>query len=84
RYILNRTLYRIIMLTSISGVVGFILNNTISKPISKIFMMEIDGIIIPQKQVIITIVFIGLLTIGATIISMFSIKKISTVELMEE
>ncbi len=83
-YILKRTLYRIMMLTGISSLVGFILNATISKSIYKFAMMGIDGLMIPNGEVIITIVFIEILTIGATIISMFSIRKISTVELMEE
>jgi len=39
---------------------------------------------IPNGEVISTIVFIGILTIGSSIISMFSIRKISTVELIEE
>lgn len=83
-YILKRTLYRIIILTTISALIGFTLNTTISKPMFKILMMEIDGLIISQNQVVITILFISILTIVTTIITMFNIKKISTVELMEE
>jgi len=83
-YILKRTLYRIMLLTGISSLVGFILNATISKNIFKIAMMGINGLMIENGRVITTIIFIEILTIGATIISMFSIRKISTVELMEE
>lgn len=83
-YILKRTLYRIMLLIGISSLVGFILNSTISKNLFKLAMMGIDGLIIPNGEVISTIVFIGILTIGSSIISMFSIRKISTVELIEE
>ncbi|WP_032122199.1 ABC transporter permease [Clostridium amazonitimonense] len=83
-YILKRTLYRIMLLTGISSLIGFILNATTSKIVFKAAMMGIDSLIIPDGKVISTIVFIEILTIGATIISMFSIRKISTVELMEE
>jgi putative ABC transport system permease protein len=83
-YILKRTLYRIMMLTGVSSLVGFILNATISKSVFKFAMMGINGLMIPNGKVISTIVFIEILTLGATIISMFSIRKISTVELMEE
>jgi putative ABC transport system permease protein len=83
-YILKRTLYRIMLLTGISSLVGFILNATISKSIFKVAMMGINGLMIENGRVITTIIFIVILTIGATIISMFSIRKISTVELMEE
>ncbi len=83
-YILERTLYRIMLLTGISSLVGFILNATISKSVFKFAMMGIDGLMISNGKVISTIVFIEILTLGATIISMFSIRKISTVELMEE
>ncbi|MEW8994559.1 FtsX-like permease family protein [Clostridium sp.] len=83
-YILKRTLYRIMLLTGISSLVGFILNATISKSVFKFAMMGIDGLMISNGKVISTIVFIEILTLGATIISMFSIRKISTVELMEE
>lgn len=83
-YILKRTLYRIMLLIGISSLVGFILNATISKNLFKLAMMGIDGLMIPNGEVISTIVFIEILTLGATIISMFSIRKISTVELMEE
>ncbi|WP_346929974.1 FtsX-like permease family protein [Clostridium sp.] len=83
-YILKRTLYRIMLLTGISSLVGFILNATISKSVFKFAMMGIDGLMISNGNVISTIVFIEILTLGATIISMFSIRKISTVELMEE
>ncbi len=83
-YILKRTLYRIMLLIGISSLVGFILNATISKNLFKLAMMGIDGLMIPNGEVISTIVFIGILTIGSSIISMFSIRKISTVELIEE
>ena len=83
-YILKRTLYRIMLLTGISSLVGFILNATISKSVFKFAMMGIDGLMISNGKVISTIVFIEILTLGATIISMFSIRKISTAELMEE
>lgn len=83
-YILKRTLYRIMLLTGISSLVGFILNATTSRSIFKFAMMGIDGLMISNSKVISTIVFIEILTIGATIISMFSMRKISTVELMEE
>ncbi len=83
-YILKRTLYRIMLLIGISSLVGFILNATISKNLFKFAMMGIDGLMIPNGEVISTIVFIGILTIGSSIISMFSIRKISTVELIEE
>ncbi|WP_346886202.1 ABC transporter permease [Clostridium sp. UBA4395] len=83
-YILKRTLYRIMLLTGISSLAGFILNATISRSVFKFAMMGIDGLMISNSKVISTIVFIEILTIGATIISMFSIRKISTVELMEE
>lgn len=83
-YILKRTLYRIMLLIGISSLVGFILNSTISKNLFKLAMMGIDGLMIPNGEVISTIVFIGILTIGSSIISMFSIRKISTVELIEE
>ncbi|WP_346895087.1 ABC transporter permease [Clostridium sp. UBA7503] len=83
-YILKRTLYRIMLLTGISSLVGFILNATISKSVFKYAMMGIDGLMISNGKVISTIVFIEILTLGATIISMFSIRKISTAELMEE
>ncbi|WP_346870468.1 ABC transporter permease [Clostridium sp. UBA5119] len=83
-YILKRTLYRIMLLTGISSLAGFILNATISRSVFKFAMMGIDGLMISNSKVISAIVFIEILTIGATIISMFSIRKISTVELMEE
>jgi len=83
-YILKRTLYRIMLLIGISSLVGFILNATISKSVFKFAMMGIDGLMISNGKVISTIVFIEILTLGATIISMFSIRKISTAELMEE
>lgn len=83
-YILKRTLYRIMLLTGISSLVGFILNATISKSVFKFAMMGIDGLMISNGKVISTIVFIEILTLGAAIISMFSIRKISTAELMEE
>jgi len=47
-------------------------------------MGGIDGLMIPQGLVIFTLLCIAVLTFGATIIAMFSIRKISTIELMEE
>lgn len=84
KYIIKRTLYRIMILTGVSSLVGFILNTAISKRFFKFAMGGIDGLMIPYGQVIFTLLCITVLTISATIISMFSIRKISTVELMEE
>lgn len=84
KYIVNRTLYRIMILTCVSSLVGFILNTAISRRLFKLAMMGIDGLMIPYSQVIFTLLCIAVLTICATIIAMFSIRKISTVELMEE
>lgn len=84
KYIINRTLYRISILTAISSLVGFILNLAISKSIFKVAMLGINGLIIPYNLVLITIIFISSITILTTVISMLSIKDISTVQLMEE
>ncbi|WP_270506062.1 ABC transporter permease [Paraclostridium sordellii] len=84
KYIISRTSYRIIILTVISSLFGFTLNLIISKNIFKIAMSGIDGLMIPYNLVSTTILFIAIITILTTIISMFSIRKISIVELMEE
>lgn len=84
KYIIYRTLYRIMILTSVSSLVGFILNTAISRRFFKFAMNGIDGLMIPYAQVIFTLLCIAVLTISATIISMLSIRKISTIELMEE
>lgn len=84
KYIISRTSYRIIILTVISSLFGFTLNLIISKNIFKIAMSEIDGLMIPYNLVSTTILFIAIITILTTIISMLSIRKISIVELMEE
>lgn len=84
KYIISRTSYRIIILTVISSLFGFTLNLIISKNIFKIAMSGIDGLMIPYNLVSTTILFIAIITILTTIISMLSIRKISIVELMEE
>ncbi|WP_042273491.1 FtsX-like permease family protein [[Clostridium] dakarense] len=84
KYIINRTLYRVIILTAISSLVGFTLNLAISKSIFKVAMSGLDGLMIPYNLVSITIIVIATITILTTIISMLSIKNISTIELMEE
>ncbi|CEN83929.1 ABC transporter permease [[Clostridium] sordellii] len=84
KYIISRTSYRIIILTVISSLFGFTLNLIISKDIFKIAMSGIDGLMIPYNLVSTTILFIAIITILTTIISMLSIRKISIVELMEE
>ncbi|CEP80424.1 FtsX-like permease family protein [Paraclostridium sordellii] len=84
KYIISRTSYRIIILTVISSLFGFTLNLIISKNIFKIAMSGIDGLMIPYNLVSATILFIAIITILTTIISMLSIRKISIVELMEE
>lgn len=84
KYIIRRTSYRIIILTVISSLFGFTLNLIISKNIFKIAMSGIDGLMIPYNLVSTTILFIAIITILTTIISMLSIRKISIVELMEE
>lgn len=84
KYIISRTLYRIFILTAISSIVGFTLNLATSKSIFKIALSGIDGLMIPYNQVLITIIFIVATIILTTIISMLSIKNISTIELMEE
>ncbi|CEO33123.1 ABC transporter permease [Paraclostridium sordellii] len=84
KYIISRTSYRIIIITVISSLFGFTLNLIISKNIFKIAMSGIDGLMIPYNLVSTTILFIAIITILTTIISMLSIRKISIVELMEE
>ncbi|QYE99462.1 ABC transporter permease [Paraclostridium sordellii] len=84
KYIISRTSYRIIILTVISSLFGFTLNLIISKNIFKIAMSGIDGLMIPYNLVSATILFIAIITVLTTIISMLSIRKISIVELMEE
>ncbi|MCH1966101.1 ABC transporter permease [Paraclostridium sordellii] len=84
KYIISRTSYRIIILTVISSLFGFTLNLIISKNIFKIAMSGIDGLMIQYNLVSTTILFIAIITILTTIISMLSIRKISIVELMEE
>lgn len=83
-YIIKRTVYRILILTSISSIVAFSLNILASSGLFKVSMMGIDGLMISNGQVIVTLLTIDLLTIIASIIATQSIKKISTVELMEE
>lgn len=84
KYIVKRTLYRIMILTGASSLIGFILNTAISRRFYKLAMNGIDGLMISNGLVIFSLLCIAVLTISATIIAMFSIRKISTIELMEE
>lgn len=83
-YILKRTVYRIMVLVGVSSIVSFILNSIISKSLFKLALMGIDGLMIPYGKVVFTICGISMVTIFMAAITMFSIRKISTVELVEE
>lgn len=83
-YMIKRTLYRILLLTGISSVIGFTLNVAFSVQLFSLCMNGISGLMIDYGQLSITVIAIGILTIVATIITMLSTRKVSTVELMEE
>lgn len=83
-YMIKRTLYRILIITGISSLIGFTLNVAFSVKLFSICMNGISGLMIDYGQLLITIAAIVILTIVATIVTMLSIRKVSTVELMEE
>lgn len=82
--IILRTETRIAIISAVSMLLGLLLNVLFSDIIFKFAVMGVDGLIHSLSKDMVTVVIIWGLILVMTYLSLISIKKISTVELMEE